>query len=279
MSRSIKDVLKKAEQQLSHIDTARIDAELLLAFILGSQRESHYRDPDLILDEIQYADFQSLISRRSDQFPVAYLLGHREFWSLELVVNENTLIPRPETEILVETALGHIPKDSKLDVLDLGTGSGAIAIAIAKERPLCRVLAVDVCQKALSVAEHNAQFYNLNNIRFLESDLFNNIIEEKFDLILSNPPYVAENDTAFEEGEIRYEPRLALNGGYQGMRLINQLIPSAKKYLTGSAILILEHGYDQAEDVRRVFVGNNFVGVETRQDYAGHDRVSYGRLM
>lgn len=279
MDQTIKGALEEAEQKLAHVASARLDAEVILAFVMGCQRELLYREPNLQLGKNDYVNYQSLISRRVGLYPVAYLIGRKEFWSMDLEVNENTLVPRPETEVLIEVALKLIPDNTKMNVLDLGTGCGAIAIAIAKEKSRCQVTAVDVSKEALLVAERNAQSHNANAIHFLESDLFSGINGEQFDLILSNPPYVATDDPAFTEGEIRHEPRMALDGGLLGMDIINQLVPLAKNYLKGSAMLLIEHGYEQAESVRHLLVANQFTEVKTYQDYSRQDRVSVGRLM
>ena len=277
MKVTIKELLQSAQEQLQHLDTARLDAEVLMAHVLNCGRETMFAHPRRQITEDQAADFQSLVSKRSDQYPVAYLLGKREFWSLDLLVNQYTLIPRPETETLIETALGFIQQEAELNILDLATGSGAISIAIARERPHCQITASDISQEALSVAKENALLHSVSKIRFHESDWFTGLKDQLFDLILCNPPYVDSHDNGFIEGEIRYEPRLALDGGHLGMQMINHIVPNAMQHLKQGGRLVMEHGYDQGESIRYLFVSNKFTEVKTRHDYAGLERISYAK--
>ena len=277
MSVTVKELLAEAEQRLQHLDTGRLDAEVLLAFLLNMGREALFAHPEKTVTPEQAADFQSLVAKRMDRFPVAYLTGIREFWSIGLLISQETLIPRPETESLVETALELIPVDEPVNILDAGTGSGAIAIAIARERPQSYVTASDISRDALTVAQENAVRLNIKNIRFRESDWFSAFTGEVFDLVVCNPPYVDSRDRGFHSGEIRYEPRLALDGGYLGMQMINHIIPAAGEHLKQDAPLLLEHGCDQGESIRYLFISNGYVDVKTRLDYAGRERVSMAR--
>jgi release factor glutamine methyltransferase len=222
-------------------------------------------------------NFRLLLNKRMDHYPVAYLTGSKEFWSLELTVNQHTLIPRPETECLVETVLEYIPGAQRKEILDLGTGSGAIAIAIASERPACDVLAVDVSREALMVASGNALAHNIKNVQFVQSDWFSALAGRQFDLIISNPPYVESADTGFSQGEIRHEPRLALDGGKYGMHAISHLIPAATHFLVPGGRLVLEHGHQQAREIRQVFIDNRYREIYSGKDYAGLDRLSFAQ--
>ncbi len=271
------ELLASAEQYLQSITSARLDAELLLSHSMGTNRANLYAHPELSVPEDVAANFQLLLNKRINDYPVAYLTGHREFWSLDLKVDRNTLIPRPETECVVETALECISTDQQRDILDLGCGSGAIALAIAMERSDVHVLAVDVSQEALAVAMENAEKHNIGNIRFLQSDWFSELRGNKFDLIISNPPYVESDDTGFITGEIRHEPRLALDGGLHGLQAITQLIPTATHFLKPDGRFILEHGHRQAESIRALFADNQYEDIKSRQDYANLDRLSYAR--
>lgn len=277
MSVTIKELLSEAEQRLQHLETGRLDAEVLLAFLLNTGRESLFAHPEKTVALELAADFQSLIAKRMDRFPVAYLTGTREFWSIGLLISQDTLIPRPETESLVEAALELIPEDEPVNILDAGTGSGAIAIAIARERPQSRVTASDISREALTVAQENAARLNVDNIRFRESDWFSAFSGEVFDLVVCNPPYVDSRDSGFQSGELRYEPRLALDGGYLGMQMINHIVPAAGEHLKQDASLLLEHGCNQGESIRYLLISNGYVDVKSRYDYAGRERISMAR--
>ena len=275
---SISELLSRAQLRLTRSESARLDAELLLACVLNVPRETFYAHPDDPVPAAPACDYWSLIDKRAAGFPIAYLTGHKEFWSADLTVNRHTLIPRPETECLVETALELIADQSAMNILDLGTGSGAIAIAVAGERPQCRVLAVDIAAETLQVAQANALHHRMTNIRFQQSDWFSRLENEVFDVILCNPPYVDSGYHGFTDGEIGYEPRIALDGGHRGLQVISHLIPAATRHLQAGGYLVLEHGYDQAVSVANLMLTHNFTEVRVRADFAGHDRVSYARL-
>lgn len=275
---TVRELLFTAQQQLADSDSARLDAEILLSTVMKSSREIFYAHPDNKVEEELVSDFRSLIAMRAAGCPVAYLTGRREFWSIEFTVNRHTLIPRPETECLVEAALDMIPEGTDISLLDLGTGSGAIAVAVATERPLCNIVAVDVDEEAVCVARTNAVRHQASNIRFMQSDWFSNLKNESFDIILCNPPYVDSSYSGFAGGELRFEPRIALDGGYLGMEIINHIIPASTLHLKTGGYLFLEHGYDQADSIKRLFGINRFTDFTTRADHAGIDRVSYARL-
>jgi release factor glutamine methyltransferase len=270
----VRDLLQSARQQLQHLDSARLDAEVLLAAVTGSGRESLYSHPERQVEAGQAVDFNALINHRRAGFPVAYLTGSREFWSLEFKVNRDTLIPRPETELLVETALENIAEDDALDILDLGTGCGAIAVALAGERPRCRLTAADLSGGALDVARENAARAGVANIDFLLSDWFAGLTGRLFHLVICNPPYVESEHAGFSNGELRFEPRLALDGGRTGLAALQQIIPAAARHLHPGGRLLLEHGHAQGGEVRRLLQLNRYRNELTRKDYAGLDRLT-----
>ena len=277
MSETVRDLLGDAVSRLRHLDTANLDAEVLLAFTLQISRGDLFAHPEKPVPPGAAADFYSLISKRSRHFPIAYLTGIREFWSLALSVSQDTLIPRPETEVLVEAALSMIPRDAPFNILDLGTGTGAVAIAISSERPHCRITASDISPEALSMARNNAIRHGMGNIEFRKSDWFSDFSGKVFDMIVCNPPYIDTRDRCFQSGDLYYEPRVALDGGYLGMNTINHIIPSAPEYLKPGGGLILEHGFDQGESVRYLFSANSYTGITTRLDYSGHERITIAR--
>jgi len=260
-----------------------LDAQVLLAHVVGKDRAwlvAHGAD---VLEREQWAAFVALARRRHEGEPVAYLTGEREFWGLRLRVTPEVLIPRPETETLVELALARLPADRDLRVLDLGTGSGAIALAIAHERPRAQVLATDVSSDALDVARDNASALALRNVHFLKSDWYERVALEwqggAFDVIVSNPPYIAAGDPHLEEGDVRFEPGRSLTPGGDGMSAIRKIVAGAPERLVAGGTLAVEHGYDQAEAVRALFVGTGFVRVVHIRDLAGVSRVVAGRVV
>ncbi len=271
---TLRDLLQSALQQLPQTDSARLDCEILLCSVLKQERYFLYAHPDTPIDSRDQADFNSLLAKRAAGFPVAYLTGWKEFWSLHIEVNQHALIPRPETEQLVELALESTPANTKSTILDLGTGSGAIAIAIATERPDCRITATDISLPALSLAQQNAERLGLNNIRFVHSDWFSATGAQRFDLIISNPPYVESDHSGFITGDIRHEPRLALDGGSHGLDAYRRIIPAGIASLSTRGRLLLEHGHSQGELIRQLFRHNHYLNIETKQDYSGLDRVT-----
>ena len=259
-------------------DEARLEAELLLAHVLGKPRSWLYAHADQVVGESEARAFQSLLGRRHGGEPIAHILGSRQFWSLELVVTADTLIPRPETELLVELALLRVPDRSvAARVLDLGTGSGAIALAIAHDRPLARVTAVDAQARALEVARKNAARLGLDRIRFLHSDWFSAIRDEAFDLVVSNPPYIADDDPHLLSVDLLSEPRSALASGPDGLDALRRIAAEASAHLAPGGWLLLEHGYQQAAQVRALLGAAGLIGVETFTDLEGRDRVTVGR--
>jgi release factor glutamine methyltransferase len=258
-----------------------LEAQMLLAHVLGKDRAWLVAHGSELLARERVDTFLALARRRRDGEPVAYLTGTREFWGLPLVVSPAVLIPRPETETLVELALERLPKDRDLRVLDLGTGSGAIALALAHERPRASILATDVSADALDVARDNARRLGLGNVAFARSDWYDGVGEagrpDAFDLIASNPPYVDGADAHLHEGDVRYEPHSALTPGNSGLAAIARIVAGARERLVSGGSLVVEHGYDQSDAVRALLKAAGFVDIVTARDLAGIPRVVAGR--
>ena len=255
-----------------------VDAEVLLAHVLGASRGWLFAHGGDRLPAAHRQRFDALLARREAGEPVAYLTGHRGFWSLDLAVTPATLIPRAETELLVELALERLPPAAPARVADLGTGSGAIALAIARERPHARVVATDASDDALAVARHNAARHAIANVEFHAGDWWEALGEARFDLVASNPPYIAERDPHLARGDLRFEPPAALASGADGLDAIRRIAHGAPAHLLAGGWLLLEHGYDQGDAVRALLREAGFVDVATRQDLEARDRVTLGRL-
>lgn len=256
---------------------ARADAEYLLAHALQTTRAWLYTHATDAVDEQVAQRYRRLLARRQAGEPVAYLTGWRGFWTLELQVTPATLVPRPETELLVELALARLPPETAGRVADLGTGSGAIALAIAKERPRCRVVATDASPQALDVARGNAVRNRIANIAFRLGDWYAPLAGEAFDLIASNPPYIAEGDPHLQRGDLRFEPTAALVSGADGLEAIRTIVDGAAAHLHPGGWLLLEHGLDQGAAVRGVLQTAGFHEVVTERDLEARERVSLGR--
>ncbi len=272
----IADALKHARQQFHSSDSAQLDAEILLCTVLACERTYLYAHPETELSNPLIESLNKLIVLRSQGHPIAYLAKQKEFWSLLFQVDQNTLIPRPETECLVETALNKLPKDSKNNILDLGTGSGVIAIAIASERPLAKITATDISDKALKIAKLNAKSHKIKNITFEKADWFKLNDAKPYDVIVSNPPYISNDDPHLTQGDVRFEPVSALASGEDGLNDLRTIISKAKNYLNKQGWLLVEHGYNQAKQVQHLFNENSFTSVSTIKDYGGNDRVTLG---
>ena len=257
-------------------EAARLEAELLLAHALRRPRAWLYAHADEALSPEQVASADALIARRAGGEPVAYITGSRGFWDLELAVTPATLIPRPETELLVELALQRIAPIAAARVADLGTGSGAIALAIARERPRAEVWATDRSAEALTIASANARRAGLERVRFAQGDWCSALPPGRFDVIVSNPPYIADDDPHLDAGDLRFEPRTALASGPDGLDDIRRLVASAKDHLARGGILLFEHGFLQGEAVRGLLVAAGYGEVFTAQDLEARDRVSGG---
>ena len=260
-------------------NSPRIDAEVLMQAATEQSLAWLISYGDTAPSAEHTKRFYSFVARRHSGEPIAYIVGHKEFWSLDLDVNEHVLVPRADTETLVEAALDLIPIDQAYSIADLGTGSGAIALAIAKERPRASVTALDVSQDALRVAQSNAKKHSLNNVRFLLSDWFAELNAQRFDLILSNPPYVHSDDPHLDKGDLPAEPDLALIGKDDGLGDIRQIVQQAKAYLKGDKALIIEHGSNQGDAVREIFSEHGYQEVITHNDLAGLPRCTSGNLL
>ena len=275
---SLRTLLHTAAQRLAAVSTSpRLDAELLLAATLDRPRSYLLAWPDRTPEPAVVDRFTAWLERRLSGEPVAYILGRREFWSLELEVTPDTLIPRPDTERLVELALERLPTDGALTLADLGTGSGAIALALACERPRARIIATDRSPAALSVAQRNAQRLQIANVEFRQGDWCAALGNERCALIASNPPYVAAADPHWLEGELRFEPPTALLAGADGLADLRAIIAQAPTVLQADGWLLLEHGYDQGESVPALLRERGFVAISDHRDDAGLSRVSCGR--
>ena len=257
---------------------ARRDAQVLLGFVLGVSRAWLTAHMDQTADSEAAAKFQSLVALRASGHPVAYLVGMKEFYGLSLRVTPDVLIPRPETEELVEAALERLPQGETRKVVDLGTGSGCIAIAIAHERPAAKVTAVDTSSPALALARENAAALDVD-VEFLQGDWFAALGGRRFDLIVANPPYVAADDPHLRQGDLRFEPRAALAAGADGLTDLRRIAGAAPTYLRPGGWLLLEHGYDQAEACRDLLHNAGFAELVFRADVAGLPRIAGGRLL
>ena len=307
-TQTIKTTLTPAATLLK-TEEATLEVQLLLQHVLNVNRAWLIAHENDFLQANIHAAFEILLKRRLNSEPIAYILGYREFYGLKLKVTPYTLIPRADTETLVEAALARVPtqnpnrpsllaKRSNLEtknsdeiapspsssqrqtsVLDLGTGTGAIALTIAKHRPQALVTAVDVSEKALSVAQENAETLGIDNIHFIHSDWFGVLNAQRFDVIVSNPPYIETNDTHLKQGDLRFEPISALASGMDGLDDIREIIDSAALHLNSNGWLLLEHGYNQAETVAKLLMCAGFAEVSHALDLAGIQRVTLGRLI
>lgn len=257
----------------------RHEAEILLAAALGRTRAWIMAHPEESILDCDVTDrYEAYVTRRSHGEPVAYVLGEKEFWSLPLAVTPDVLVPRPETELVVELALTHLPRDRESRVLDLAAGSGAIALAIAHERPRATVVGTDNSAAAISVARRNASRLRLRNVDFAVGSWFEPVAEERFDLIASNPPYIAETDARVEPGVRRFEPHGALFAGMDGLEALRVITGAAGRHLLPGGWLVVEHGDLQGSAVRDLLGAAGFAGVTTHQDLAGLDRCTEGHL-
>ncbi len=273
---NIRQLLAGARQALEDSPTARLDAEVLLSLVLSFSRASLYANSDTDVTAEKLDEFQQLVKRRQQGEPIAYLTGQREFWSLPLKVSPDVLIPRPETELLVEAALAHIPPEAHWRVADLGTGSGAIAIAIASMRKRCELHATEISAAALAVAMENAAAIVPGRIQFHQGSWLSPLCGT-FQFIVSNPPYVALDDPLLQQGDLRYEPVAALSPGHDGLAAIRRIAGDALPLLDSRGWLAIEHGFEQGEEVRKIMQALGYSGVATLKDLAGLERVALGR--
>ena len=271
---TVAELLRRGDDLPS--DSARRDAEILLGYTLSQSRSWLYTWPEREVPAPQAQQYLQLMTERRQGQPIAYLLGQREFWSLPLQVNRHTLIPRPETETLVSWAL-EVSLPPAAQVLDLGTGCGAIALALARERPRWNVCGLDASAEALVVARDNAARLDLARVQLLHSHWYAAVAGKQFDLLVSNPPYIDAIDVHLASGDVRFEPRSALVAAEGGLADIIHLIRGARAQLHTGGWLLLEHGFSQGPEVRALLQDNGFSAIETRGDFAGHERITGGR--
>lgn len=275
MRMRIDAALERAIEELQVSESPGIDAEILLARALDVARSYLYAHPEDVLDEAAAGRFFDAVARRARGVPLAYITGVKEFWSLPLMVGPETLVPRPETELLVEIALGLLPRRRQCRVLDLGTGSGAIALALASERPNWQVSATDVSKEALAIARENARQLGLSNVTFLQGDWTEPVSGRTFDLVVSNPPYVRRDDPALPL--LRHEPAVALTAGDDALAAIRVLARDCAALLPPRGPLLLEHGIDQQRDVGAILAYHGWTGIETFDDLSGRPRAALAR--
>lgn len=274
---TLANLINASTQKLSKIsDTAKLDAEVLLCYVLKKDRSYLVSWPEKEIENAQLLKFQDLVEQRLHGHPVAHLIQQKEFWSLNLQVSPDTLIPRPETELIVEQILDLNFETENKSLLDLGTGSGAIAIALATEKPQWKVTATDSSTEALIIAKNNARQHKIKNIIFSMGSWFSAVSDQQFDIIVCNPPYIAESDPHLSEGDVRFEPSSALISGKDGLEDIRHIIAHAPDHLKPSGMLIIEHGYDQKQAVKRLFEKTGFQHIKQQADLAGMDRSTLG---
>ncbi len=274
---TIQSILSSATQQLAACsDTAVLDAEVLLCHCLRKNRSFLRTWPEHPLDSQQIEPFRALISQRRQGTPIAYLTGLREFWSREFFVNPDVLIPRPDSELLIEISLNLLPMHQPGKIIDLGTGSGILALTLAAERPQADVLATDISPAALQIAGQNAERLQIGNVQFLQSHWFDQVQPAAFDLVISNPPYIAAADPHLRQGDVRFEPRAALISGENGLKDIRLLAEQARPFLKDHGHLLIEHGYNQQAEVRDIFSRLNYRQINTHCDLSGNPRVTSG---
>ena len=259
------------------IDSAALDADLLLCETLSLERNMLDLLERSELDTAQRSRFEALLQRRLDGEPVAYMIRTRSFWTIEVEVSPATLVPRPETELVVERALYHASNLRQPQIADLGTGSGCIALALASELSHARIVATDLSHDALAIAKRNHTLLGLNNIEFLHGEWTSALPAEEFDIIAANPPYIADGDPCLKNKFMRFEPQMALIGGPDGLESIREIVAGAFEHLKPGGTLIIEHGYDQGETVRGLLQAINLTGCQTFRDLAGLERVTEGQ--
>ncbi|WP_373963727.1 peptide chain release factor N(5)-glutamine methyltransferase [Kosakonia sacchari] len=270
--------LRQAISELAASESPRRDAEILLGFVTGKSRTFILAFGETLLDAGQQQQLATLLARRVNGEPVAHLIGVREFWSLPLFVSPATLIPRPDTECLVEQALARLPS-SPCRILDLGTGTGAIALALASERPDCNVTAVDLIPDAVALAQRNAAHLNITNIEILQSRWFSALEGQQFAMIVSNPPYIDEHDPHLAQGDVRFEPLSALVAANNGLADLHTIIDAARQHVLPGGWLLLEHGWQQGADVRAIFEHYGWQHVATCRDYGDNERLTLGQWL
>ena len=281
----IDEALKWAVALLEGGESPSVDAKVLLANTLNVNQTYLFTWFDKILDSDTLNRFQKAVERRRLGEPVAYIIGERDFWTLKLATSPHTLIPRPDTEVLVEQVLQRIPKDvvsessSSFSICDLGTGTGAIALALASELPQIHVTGVDFKSQAVALAQQNAVNNGIKNVTFLQSDWFSELKAKQFNIIVTNPPYIEDSSAYLLEGDVRFEPKTALTSGEDGLRDIRHIISVSREHLLAGGLLAFEHGFNQGAAVSELLSKAGFSDIETIQDYGGNDRVTLGRYL
>ena len=281
----IDEALKWAVALLEGGESPSVDAKVLLANTLNVNQTYLFTWFDKILDSDTLNRFQKAVERRRLGEPVAYIIGERDFWTLKLATSSHTLIPRPDTEVLVEQVLQRIPKDvvsessSSFSICDLGTGTGAIALALASELPQIHVTGVDFKSQAVALAQQNAVNNGIKNVTFLQSDWFSELKAKQFNIIVTNPPYIEDSSAYLLEGDVRFEPKTALTSGEDGLRDIRHIISVSREHLLAGGLLAFEHGFNQGAAVSELLSKAGFSDIETIQDYGGNDRVTLGRYL
>ena len=270
----IKQAVKMGANELVDSDTPELDSELLLLHCLDAHRNILFTDPDQLLSIEQQKQFIALIQRRKEGEPVAYLIGEQGFWDLTLKVSTHTLIPRADTESLIDWVLAANLQPQR--ILDLGTGTGAIALALAKEFPQASVLGVDLIADAVELAQSNQILNQIDNARFIQSSWFEHVPDQAFDLIVSNPPYIDEQDEHLEQGDVQFEPKSALVAKQNGFSDLFEIAASGLQYLSTNGCLLMEHGWQQAEGVREELVRLGYINVGSGKDLAGQWRFTFG---
>jgi release factor glutamine methyltransferase len=274
---SIANLTSQGQQLLAKIsDSGKLDVEILLSLVLKKTRSYLFTWPEKKLNDEQLHEFIKLLSRRADGEPIAYITGIKEFWSLPFAVSKATLIPRPDTETLVELVLELYPDNKVITCLDLGTGTGAIALALASEKAMWKIDAIDFNPDAVALAQRNAQALNLAQVDIYQSDWFKGVSKNtKFDIIVSNPPYIDSDDINLSHGDVRFEPKSALVSSEQGLADIKHIANKARCFLNTEGKLFFEHGFEQGHAVRTILTDLGYKNVQSKQDLNGHERISW----
>ena len=276
---NIKEAISHGKSILSASDSSQLDSEVLLAHAIQKNRSYLRAWPEKTLSSSEQATFTNYLKQRSKGTPIAYITGEKEFWSRPFMVSPSVLIPRPDTELLIEIIQKKLQTNQNLTALDLGTGSGAIAITLALEFNNADILATDLSEQALGIAQQNANSHHTNNVKFIASNWFENVPSKRFDLIVSNPPYICENDSHLQQGDVRFEPKSALISTQQGLQDIKQITSTSHSFLKPEGFLLLEHGYEQGNDVKKLLTSSGFKHVEQFKDIQGHTRATLGQQL